>query len=471
MKRQIKILILALVVVLGLPSVVLAADLEFVGSSNKIGRLNIHNHPVEEVVEGPGGSLWLLTRGGGFLVKEKGADWREVNANASKGYLNNFPQDLAFGQGGKQYIAYLNGLVEKRADGSFVHQRGVSSPLPADEVIALEADGQGGMWYAVRWYGISHQNKDGQVKNYTTKNSNINSDYVRDITMDKKSGLWLTLQSSFSSGQFGGLSYLSKDGVFTNYRTANSPLVTDQVKALMVASDGSLWVGGVNGLNHYDQGKWKTYDKRNTDLRFDDIRAFAEDKDGNIWLATFGNGLAKIDKAGQLTAYRRGDIQLASNDVLQVFIDPDNRLYAITTKGVSSFNLVKGQDTDPSQPSQPGDDSGVKIIIDGRTLDGQVEPVLKEGRLLVAMRPLFEALGQEVEWKPETKEVIARGKADIRLTLNSKKAVINGEEETLDVAPLLKEGRTMLPLRWIGENLDKYVAWDGEARTVQVYSK
>ena len=57
---------------------------------------------------------------------------------------------------------------------------------------------------------------------------------------------------------------------------------------------------------------------------------------------------------------------------------------------------------------------------------------------------------------------------ELRLTIGQKFAYVNGESKTLDAAPIIKNGRTMLPVRFVAENLGGTVGWDGATGSVTV---
>ena len=59
-------------------------------------------------------------------------------------------------------------------------------------------------------------------------------------------------------------------------------------------------------------------------------------------------------------------------------------------------------------------------------------------------------------------------KTVLKLTIGQKVAYVNGEEKTLDAAPIIKNSRTMLPVRFVAENLGGTVGWDGATSTVTI---
>lgn len=97
----------------------------------------------------------------------------------------------------------------------------------------------------------------------------------------------------------------------------------------------------------------------------------------------------------------------------------------------------------------------------------ETAPVIVNNRTLVPVRAIIEGLGGTVEWNEETQVVTLTYKEDvIILTNNSVTASLNGEEETLDVAPTIINNRTMFPIRYIAEGFNFDVEWVDETRTV-----
>ncbi len=94
-------------------------------------------------------------------------------------------------------------------------------------------------------------------------------------------------------------------------------------------------------------------------------------------------------------------------------------------------------------------------------------PTIVDGRTLVPLRAIFEALGASVEWNGETRTVTsAKGDTAISLTIDTPTLYVNGEAKTLDVPAMIINGRTMVPARAVAEAYGVEVAWDGDTRTV-----
>ncbi|HAN09839.1 MAG TPA: hypothetical protein DCP90_04415 [Clostridiales bacterium] len=114
------------------------------------------------------------------------------------------------------------------------------------------------------------------------------------------------------------------------------------------------------------------------------------------------------------------------------------------------------------------------VFAKGKNLKFDLPPVIKEGRTLIPIRALSEAYGFDVKWDAETKKItITKGDKVIELFVDSKEAFVNGEKVELDVPAKLykvnKEGsRTVVPLRFIIEQMGLNVKWDQETETIDI---
>ena len=124
----------------------------------------------------------------------------------------------------------------------------------------------------------------------------------------------------------------------------------------------------------------------------------------------------------------------------------------------------------------PGDAKQAASFVIGSsnyTLNGveatmDVAPYVKDGRTYLPVRYVGYALGVAAEnilWDGKTATLI-KGDKVVQVTVGSKAMVVNGASINLDVAPELKDGRTMLPFRWIAWAFGAAVDWDAETQTV-----
>lgn len=113
--------------------------------------------------------------------------------------------------------------------------------------------------------------------------------------------------------------------------------------------------------------------------------------------------------------------------------------------------------------------SGIKVSIDGTEQNYDPAPIIKNGRTLAPLRAVFESMGASVDWDGETREITAfRAGRVIELKIDDIKAFINKKEVILDQPPIIENDRTFVPLRFIGEALEAEVDWFDEERTVLI---
>ena len=101
----------------------------------------------------------------------------------------------------------------------------------------------------------------------------------------------------------------------------------------------------------------------------------------------------------------------------------------------------------------------------------QTSPVIKNSRAFIPIRAIIEKLGGTVTWDAADQQLtITLNNTTIVLSVGSTTATVNGVATTLDDAPYVSaSGRTMLPLRFIMENLGGHtVNWDSNARTITI---
>ncbi len=100
--------------------------------------------------------------------------------------------------------------------------------------------------------------------------------------------------------------------------------------------------------------------------------------------------------------------------------------------------------------------AGVDVYVEGKIVQFDAPPIIdaSSNRTLVPFRQIFEALGAEVWFDARSKSAFGlKGDLTIELPINLKVAYKNGEQIQLDVATRAINGRTMVPLRFIGESL------------------
>ena len=177
---------------------------------------------------------------------------------------------------------------------------------------------------------------------------------------------------------------------------------------------GTIFEGDVNSDN---QGKFEV-DLTKLPPGFIGITATATDPAGNVGKATSNF----IHKQTILLWIGKPEAQI---DDESTFVDPDN-------KSVTPF-------------------------------------ILPPGRTMVPIRFISEAFGAKVEWFEATRTVkITWGSKTIELTIGVYTAKVDGKDVKLDAPPLIKEGRTFVPIRFISEAFNATVDWNSKEQKVTI---
>lgn len=164
------------------------------------------------------------------------------------------------------------------------------------------------------------------------------------------------------------------------------------------------------------------------------------------------------------------------------------QLVSILMLFILAFSVVL-----PAAQPEQADAADISIYVNGKYLATDQPPVIQDGRTMVPLRPIFEALGVTVEWFGDTQTISAYDPKTNRimsLVVNQRtmfcadytlfqvyeanptsQAAIEfvlSHTKEIDVPPMIINGRTMVPVRVIAEALDASVNWDNNTRTVTV---
>lgn len=144
--------------------------------------------------------------------------------------------------------------------------------------------------------------------------------------------------------------------------------------------------------------------------------------------------------------------------------------YDLVIQGISgsyaeSFAIDQGIPFDGSRALP----AGIFVTVNNEILTFDQPPVIVNDRTLVPLRAIFEALGAEVNWDPDTRTVTAnRGEVSLSLVVDTNILNKNGTDIEIDVPAQIINDRTMVPTRAIGEALGASVNWNASTRTVLI---
>ncbi|KQY91150.1 hypothetical protein ASD24_23830 [Paenibacillus sp. Root52] len=119
------------------------------------------------------------------------------------------------------------------------------------------------------------------------------------------------------------------------------------------------------------------------------------------------------------------------------------------------------------------DSASISVTLDGQSVAfPDQEPLEVSGRVMVPVNAIFEALGAEVTWNPTAKTVTAvLNNQTFVLKIGSSTATVNGTSVEIDSSAIIRNSRTLVPVRFISEALGLKVDWDQSEATVKITSQ
>ena len=159
----------------------------------------------------------------------------------------------------------------------------------------------------------------------------------------------------------------------------------------------------------------------------------------------------------------------APSTTKQEIIAPKSETTVIPNTAVTEYNR---------QDAKPNNSPSTYIMlqignknarIQDKNIQLDVAPSVIGGRTMVPIRFLGEALNAVVDWEAKTQKVTLSLKdKTVVLTIGEPIALVNGKRVELDVPPVTKDGRTLVPLRFASENLDLFVNYINATQTIEI---
>jgi len=143
--------------------------------------------------------------------------------------------------------------------------------------------------------------------------------------------------------------------------------------------------------------------------------------------------------------------------------------------------MVVAAPTIPTLPAIGSVPASIQIIVNGQTLVTDVAPQLVNGRTMLPLRAVAEAIGISIDWNASEQSVhfsinSENDSYEYVLRINDQNVTriyrsaqgVGQDTITIDAPPILVGGRTLVPLRFIAETANAQVNWDQTTRTVTV---
>lgn len=139
------------------------------------------------------------------------------------------------------------------------------------------------------------------------------------------------------------------------------------------------------------------------------------------------------------------------------------RLISIAAAAAVAFSIM----TSPVSAASPF----VKVVVGDAEIPLSAHARIVNGRTLVPLRGVFEALGADVNYEAPGKIFVQRNETEVSLEIGSAEMAVNGSAIALDEPARLIGGSTFVPLRAVTEALGGEVEWLDELKTVIITEK
>jgi hypothetical protein len=139
----------------------------------------------------------------------------------------------------------------------------------------------------------------------------------------------------------------------------------------------------------------------------------------------------------------------------------------VITTVINSYAGTRELFYDGSNHAYNGVDLSLKV--NGLIIRFDLPPVIIDNRALVPVRSVFEGLGAVVKWDADTKKIaITYNNKKAELMINNKKAMVDGKQKVMDVPAKIINSRTVVPVRFISEQLGLNVVWNKDKLLISI---
>jgi len=223
---------------------------------------------------------------------------------------------------------------------SFGEREGLSSDHTSSVLQARD----GTLWVGTEDRGLNHI-RNGRVETYSERQGLRGNDFV---------SLLVTRDGAIWSGSDKGFLSRIKDGRISIYGKQQS--VPPRISALLEDHSGQLWVGfeEQDGLSRFLNGRFEHVHLAGR------VKALAEAPNGGLWIATYGNGVSRLQNGTVLTYTEKQG--LSSNKAMSIYVDGEGTVWAGTAQ--AGLNRIKNARITKYSVQQGLFDSTVGAIVE-----------------------------------------------------------------------------------------------------------
>ncbi|MEO6590063.1 MAG: two-component regulator propeller domain-containing protein, partial [Pyrinomonadaceae bacterium] len=280
----------------------------------------LSSNEIQDIFSDREGTLWITTNEKGI---NRGAEKIAAPLSTAAGLFDKNVYPILQDRSGAIWLGTFSAL-SKYENGKITNYNRRDGLL-YEIVQSLFEDSDGRLW--IGSLGGVEYLKDGKFYDFTQKLGLAIGDYdFWDIHQDRGGAFWFATSSGL----------LKYDGAATTRLTTEDGLPGKDVRAILEARDGTLWIGTYDGgLARLDNEKF-THVTSNEGASIKQIRQIYEDAGGTLWVGTYDSGLWRL-KGGRFTNYTTEN-GLFSNGVFQILEDERGNFWMSSNQGIFRIN-------------------------------------------------------------------------------------------------------------------------------------
>lgn len=422
-----------------------------------------------------GNSTFVVLSGSGAMTSPDGANWTEQQNPELKGGTVG---SITFGNG---IFVAVGAKILTSPDGVNWTEKGANVNQNSNVFQDLLAVAYGnGIFVAVGNNGAIMTSSDGIT--WTNQKSGTNDDL---IAVAYGNGTFAVIGNNETNDA--SSVFTSHDGASwvdaADFQGYPSRTVTYGNNAFVsvgyyisTSSDGANWVNQTEGVTFPGENQNMPRDIKAISFG-GNIFVAAEENAGSCLVLTSSDGKHWTAYDAGIDFYPLGAVYGNSTFVIAGYIN-NNGDQRATILQSAPLNGTGGQPSPAPQPSKGtivakflvGQDYYYMGPGDARVVMDAVPYIdTSSGRTLVPVRYLGDALSAQTDWDGNIRTVtVTKGSMTISMVIGSKTLNVNGQTLTMDQAPVISNGRTYLPARWVAEALGNTVSWNASSRIVTI---
>lgn len=320
----------------------------FTASNNRLSGNQIY-----AIMEDSSGNIWVGTTQGLTCMSLRNGQWSFRNffhnpvdpSSLSDHSIKALSQD----QQGYIWVGTESGGLDKWITGtaSFVHFKHspASNSISSNNIRKIITDKSGLLWIAtIDGLNILDPRTDvfQVLKHDPENNRSLSDNSIKDIYQDNDGSVWI-------GTMYGGVNVMHQTSIPFNiyhYSKFRNSVSSDIISSLLPDSASGLWIGtegqGLNFLDiksgHFTHFVHKAEDGNSLGVNF--IKAIVKDERGCLWIGTYLGGVDRYDpQTGHFTHFtHHSPNSLSSDNVVCLYMDSYNRLWAGTSKGLDIYD-------------------------------------------------------------------------------------------------------------------------------------